>query len=47
MIDNLREIDPNSVRAILYRPKDDVDTLLADFAQDIAQQGVRIGGIVQ
>lgn len=47
MIDNLDEIDPNSLGAILYRPKDDVDTLLADFAQDIAQQGVRIGGIVQ
>ncbi|WP_309143193.1 DUF2478 domain-containing protein [Bradyrhizobium cajani] len=47
MIDNLDEIDPNSVGAILYRPKDDVDGLLADFAQDIAQQGVRIGGIVQ
>lgn len=47
MIDNLDEIDPNSVGAILYRPKDDVDRLLADFAQDIAQQGVRIGGIVQ
>ncbi|WP_439361844.1 DUF2478 domain-containing protein [Bradyrhizobium sp. DASA03007] len=25
----------------------DVDRLLADFAEDIAQQGVRIGGIVQ
>ncbi|WP_349627968.1 DUF2478 domain-containing protein [Bradyrhizobium sp. AC87j1] len=47
MIDNLDEIDPNSVGAILYRPKDDVDRLLADFARDIAQQGVRIGGIVQ
>ncbi|WP_333909137.1 DUF2478 domain-containing protein [Bradyrhizobium sp. CCBAU 11445] len=47
MIDNLDQIDPNSVGAILYRPKDDVDRLLADFAQDIAQQGVRIGGIVQ
>ncbi|WP_347338463.1 DUF2478 domain-containing protein [Bradyrhizobium forestalis] len=47
MIDKLDEIDPNSVGAILYRPKDDVDRLLADFAQDIVQQGVRIGGIVQ
>ncbi|MGY4627387.1 DUF2478 domain-containing protein [Bradyrhizobium sp. USDA 4486] len=47
MIDNLDEIDPNSVGAILYRPKDDVDRLLADFAQEIALQGVRIGGIVQ
>ncbi|MBH5396508.1 DUF2478 domain-containing protein [Bradyrhizobium sp. CNPSo 4010] len=32
--------------AILYRPKDDADRLLAEFAQDIAQQGLRIG-IVQ
>ncbi|WP_333909176.1 DUF2478 domain-containing protein [Bradyrhizobium sp. CCBAU 53415] len=47
MIDNLDEIDPNSVGAILYSPRDDVDRLLADFVQDIAQQGVRIGGIVQ
>ncbi|MGY3033723.1 nucleoside-triphosphatase THEP1 [Bradyrhizobium sp. USDA 4354] len=47
MIDNPNEIDPNSVGAILYRPRDDVDRLLADFAQDLAQQGVRIGGIVQ
>lgn len=33
--------------AILYRPKDGADRLLAEFAQDIAQQGLRIGGIVQ
>ncbi|QOG21834.1 DUF2478 domain-containing protein [Bradyrhizobium sp. SEMIA] len=46
-IDNLDEIDPNSVGAIRYRLKDDVDRLLADFAEDIAQQAVRIGGIVQ
>ncbi|MBP0111657.1 DUF2478 domain-containing protein [Bradyrhizobium vignae] len=47
VIVNLDDIDSKSVAAILYRPKDDVDRLLADFAQDIAQQGVRIGGIVQ
>ncbi|WP_051378211.1 DUF2478 domain-containing protein [Bradyrhizobium arachidis] len=46
-IDDLDEIDPNSVGAIRYRLKDDVDRLLADFAEDIAQQAVRIGGIVQ
>lgn len=47
MIDNLDEIDPNDVAAIFYRPNDDVDKLLADFAQDLAWQGVRVGGIVQ
>lgn len=41
------EIDPNRVAAILYRPQDDVDTLLADFAQELVQAGERIGGIVQ
>ncbi len=35
-LDDLDEIDPNSVEAILYRPKDDVDRQLAEFAQDIA-----------
>ncbi|WP_375785044.1 DUF2478 domain-containing protein [Bradyrhizobium sp. Pha-3] len=47
MIDTLEEIDPNDVAAILYQPNDDVDKLLADFAQDLARQGVRVGGIVQ
>jgi molybdate transport system ATP-binding protein len=41
------EIDPNRVAAIVYRPKDDVDTLLAEFAQDLVRSGERIGGIVQ
>lgn len=41
------EIDPNRVAAIVYRPKDDVDTLLADFAQGLVRSGERIGGIVQ
>jgi molybdate transport system ATP-binding protein len=41
------EIDPNRVAAILYRPQDDLDTLLADFAQDLVRAGERIGGIVQ
>ncbi|MCC8955581.1 DUF2478 domain-containing protein [Bradyrhizobium sp. Pear77] len=47
MIDHLDDIDPNDVAAIFYQPKDDVDKLLADFAQDLARQGVHVGGIVQ
>nr|WP_256478605.1 DUF2478 domain-containing protein [Bradyrhizobium barranii] len=47
MIGNLEEIDPNAVAAIFYRPKDDVDRLLADFVQDLARQAVRVDGIVQ
>jgi molybdate transport system ATP-binding protein len=41
------EIDPNRIAAILYRPQDDIDTLLADFAQELVHSGERIGGIVQ
>ena len=44
---DVAEIDPNRVAAILYRPKDDVDALLADFALDLVRSGERIGGIVQ
>ncbi|MGY3443119.1 DUF2478 domain-containing protein [Bradyrhizobium sp. USDA 4473] len=47
MIDHLDDIDPNDVAAIFCQPEDDVDKLLADFAQDLARQGVRVGGIVQ
>ena len=41
------EIDQSRVAAILYRPQDDVDALLADFAQGLVRAGQRIGGIVQ
>lgn len=41
------DIDPNRVAAILYRSQDDVDTLLADFAETLVRSGERIGGIVQ
>ncbi len=41
------EIDPDRVAAIVYRSKDDVDTLLADFAQGLVRAGERVGGIVQ
>ena len=41
------ELDPNRVAAILYRPKDDVDALLADFALGLVRSGEKVGGIVQ
>jgi molybdate transport system ATP-binding protein len=41
------EIDPNRLAAVLYRPEDDIDTLLADFAQDLLRTGENVGGIVQ
>lgn len=44
---DFHDIDPNRVAAILYRPQDDVDGLLADFAQNLVQSGERIGGVVQ
>ena len=44
---NLPDFDPNRLAAIIYRPEDDVDTLLADFAGDLLQAGERIGGVVQ
>lgn len=47
MIADLSELDPNRMAAVLYRPQDDVDKLLADFAQDRLRAGERIGGVVQ
>lgn len=44
---DFHDIDPNRVAAILYRSQDDVDGLLADFAQNLARSGERIGGVVQ
>lgn len=44
---DFHDIDPNRVAAILYRPQDDVDTLLADFAETLVRSGERIGGVVQ
>lgn len=41
------EFDPGSLAAVLYRPEDDVDTLLADFAADLGRSGERLGGLVQ
>ena len=47
MTADFREINPNHLAAILYRPEDDVDALLADFASALLRDGERIGGIVQ
>lgn len=44
---DFHDIDPNRVAAILYRPQDDVDSLLADFAETLVRSGERIGGVVQ
>ena len=43
----VQDINPNHLAAILYRPEDDVDALLADFASARLRDGERIGGIVQ
>jgi len=47
MIADFHDINPNHLAAILYRPEDDVDALLADFANALLRDGERIGGIVQ
>ena len=39
--------DPNKLAAVLYRPEDDIDGLLAEFAGDLLRAGERIGGVVQ
>jgi nucleoside-triphosphatase THEP1 len=41
------ETDPNLVAAIAYRSEDDIDTILADFGEDLVRRGVAVGGIVQ
>jgi hypothetical protein len=44
---NVLDFDPNRLAAVVYRPEDDVDTLLADFATDRLRAGERVGGVVQ
>jgi nucleoside-triphosphatase THEP1 len=41
------DLDLSRLAAVLYRPEDDVDTLLADFAADLLRAGTLVGGIVQ
>ena len=36
-----------NLAAVIYRPEDDVDSLLASFATRVRGQGRRLGGIVQ
>ena len=47
MTSDFQDINPNHLAAVLYRPEDDVDTLLADFAGALLRDGERLGGIVQ
>src|SRR6266700_1714358 len=47
MTKDFQDINPNHLAAILYRPEDDVDALLADFASALLRAGERIGGVVQ
>jgi molybdate transport system ATP-binding protein len=47
MTADFHDINPNHLAAIIYRPEDDVDTLLANFASTRLRKGERIGGIVQ
>ncbi len=47
MTTDFHDINPNHLAAILYRPEDDVDALLADFASARLREGDRIGGVVQ
>jgi molybdate transport system ATP-binding protein len=47
MTSEFQDINPNHLAAVLYRPEDDVDALLAAFASARLRDGERIGGVVQ
>ncbi len=47
MIDWTGNLHPLNLAAVIYRPADDVDELLARFASDLMRSGHRLGGIVQ
>jgi len=47
MIDWTANLHPLNLAAIVYRPVDDVDSLLARFANDLICKGHRLGGIIQ
>lgn len=47
MMDMNSNLHPLRLAAIIYRPADDVDSLLATFASDLICEGIRVGGIVQ
>lgn len=44
---DFESIDPARFAAVIYRPEDDIDTLLTGFALGLQQRGLRLGGIVQ
>jgi molybdate transport system ATP-binding protein len=47
MIDWSGNLHPLNLAAVVYQPADDVDDLLACFADDLVRRGHQIGGIVQ
>jgi molybdate transport system ATP-binding protein len=47
MIDWTENLHPLNLAAIVYRPADDVDSMLVRFANDLIFSGCRLGGIVQ
>jgi nucleoside-triphosphatase THEP1 len=47
MIDWTANLRPLNLAAVIYRPVDDVDSLLAQFANDLIGRGHRLGGVVQ
>jgi hypothetical protein len=47
MNDWTADLHPLKLAAVIYRPADDVDGLLATFASDLICEGHRIGGVVQ
>jgi nucleoside-triphosphatase THEP1 len=47
MIDWNADLHPLNLAAIVYRPVDDIDGLLARFADGLIRKGHRLGGIVQ
>jgi hypothetical protein len=36
-----------NLAAVIYRPEDDIDSMLASFAIELQNQGRRVGGVVQ
>ena len=47
MLDWSGNLHPLNLAAIVYRPADDADDLLARFAADLIRRGRRLGGIIQ
>jgi molybdate transport system ATP-binding protein len=47
MLDWSGHLHPLNLAAIVYRPADDADDLLAHFAADLIRRGHRLGGIIQ